>query len=111
MNEFKLSHISNPIRLPIEHAMPMSRRLAHAKGELLLSILDRRMSWCDIRLNSSDDEGNLIYTNIDSNTQSELSVITSGESLKNIGMTYTPGNTTFGLLEPEDHLQLFDSHS
>ena len=111
MNKFEKKHISNSIELSDECAVPMSRRLAHERGKSLLGILDRRMSWCDVRLNGSDNEGNLIFTNIDSNTQSELSVITSGETLKHVGMTYMPGNIKAGLLEPEDHLQLFDSHS
>ncbi len=111
MNNFEFSRDPKTIVLADERAVPMSCRMTHAKAGLLLNLLDRRMNWCDDRLNDVDDTGNFVMTNVDRSTNSELSIVSNGETLEHIGMTYTPGNASIGLSEPEEHRQLFDSHS
>lgn len=111
MNNFELSIIPKTIELADEQVVPVSRQMTHAKAGLLLILLDRRMNWCDDRLNNVDDAGNFVMTNVDRTTNSELSIVSNGETLEHIGMTYTPGDRTVGLFEPEEHRQLFDSHS
>lgn len=90
---------------------PMSRRLTQVKGDLLLAVLDRRMEWCDNRTNGVDDNGHFVVTNTDCVTGSELTIVTDGETFRHLGMTYVPGNGNTLAMEPEDHLQLFHSHT